>query len=152
MHFRAILRAGCLALTLLGAGQGAMASFVVCDEAVWRRNHYGEQARAAITVRQRDQGAFIRAVEAYADTAHLIFAEVSSEDTAFTPPFVTHTPILQSQSVDIAIHVTVDNRHDLAEFSIQTFSQTCGPTEDWRPYWRSFAAFMADWPRWSLTK
>jgi len=152
MRFRAILRVSCLALTLVGAGQSAMASFVVCDEAAWRRNHYGEQARAAIAVRQRDQGAFIRAVEVYADTAHLSYAEVSSEDPAFTPPFVTHTPILQSPSVDIAIHVTVDNRHDLAELSIQTSSQTCGPTEDWRPYWRSFTTFMADWPRWSPTK
>ena len=141
-----VQRALAVALMLAGTTHSAIGSVVICDEASWLRYHYGQKAHAAIIVRQEDQDAFIRAIERYSSDAKLSYAEVDSENPYQNPPLKTRSPILQSASVDIGIEATVTNRTNVATFSISTFSYSCGPTEDWRPYWRGFVAFIGKWP------
>lgn len=87
--------------------------------------------------------AFTVAVKKYADDKGLIYSSVSSSHPNRKPPLKTQTQIVASKSSEVTITARLTSENDVVRIHVETFSFSCKATEDWRPYWKDFTAFVA---------
>lgn len=127
---------------LVAVSDLARATTTVCSEKASKRNHYGQHASVQFRMPQDGLDSITEAVQAYAARNRLSYSSVGSEDPYKTPAFKSLTHILQSETVDVAIHIRATNRSNIATATISTFSSKCGATEDWHPYWEIFRSFI----------
>jgi hypothetical protein len=133
-----------VALSLFALGPGrAWATTTVCSNEAARQYHYGDKRTLKFEIPSADPGSITEQVKAYAANNNLSYSSVGGHDPYKTPPLESRHQILQSQSVDVSITISTTNRDNIATATIATFSFSCGATEDWRPYWRAFEAFVA---------
>lgn len=133
-----------VALILFALGPSrAWATSTVCSNEAWRHYHYGDRRTLKFEIPSADPGSITEQVKAYAANNNLSYSSVGGHDPYKTPPRESLAQILQSQSVEVSITIKTDNRNKIATATVATFSFSCGATEDWRPYWRAFKAFVA---------
>ena len=120
----------------------AHATTTICSDAEWKKFHYGRKATMQVRMPHTGPDTISDAVKTYAARTGLSYATVGSFSPYKKPPLKKLTQYLQSKSSDMAITIDTSDRDDVASISIETFSYSCGATEDWRPYWTDFRAFV----------
>jgi hypothetical protein len=146
MNSRSIrtIGASLLSIFVLVAGEIRVEAYqTYCTPAQWKLHRYGQKAAIRILTPQRGPDTITNAMQTYAARKHLSYSSTGLYDPYKTPALKKLTHILQDTEVAIAITVETTNRDAVASASTSTFSFSCGPTKDWKPYWRDFSAFVA---------
>jgi len=116
----------------------------MCSRADYNRYGYGTKAVMQIEVGKGDPDRLTPILQNYAKEKGLFYSGGGGWDPK-PGGRKTLTHILQSASFQVDISISADSTQDAARVSISTFSFSCGPiTDDWRPYWRAFKAFLQE--------
>jgi len=137
-----LLRVVSLLFILAVLASTAHATTTICSDAEWKKFHYGVKASMQVRMPHLGPDAINDTVKAYAAKKGLTYAAVGSFSPYKKPPLKKLTQYLQSKSSDVEITIDTSDRDNIATISIKTFSYSCGATEDWRPYWTDFRAFV----------
>jgi hypothetical protein len=131
-----------LLLLLIGHTSIAVATTTVCPTSASKQYHYGQKASLRFDVGRQGAESITSEVQEFAAKNGLSYSSVGVRSSTDSP-LEKLDQILQDTSVAIVIMVTTSNHSTIATATVETFSFSCGPTtKDWRPYWRSFKAFV----------
>ena len=120
----------------------ASATTTVCSPQAAKKFKYGDKAELQFAVPPAEAEKLTDLVKRYALDKSFFYsgAGVTSSEEGYK----TFTHILQLEpALDIFIDVDTDSRTNRVTAKIYTFSFSCGPTQDWKPYWRDFETFIS---------
>jgi hypothetical protein len=116
---------------------------MVCPNHALKKYGYGTKAKLTFSIPSERIPDFTNEIEHYSSSGLHFGGSASGYDPYSKPPKIRLDQFLRSSSYDVSILVSSNAVSHVVHIAVSTSSSTCGPTEDWRPYWRAFRAFLA---------